>query len=410
MSQGVSHATGETRAAGETLTAEALMVPYVDLVSDAAEQAPAGCPMAAAPDEVAEDILYYWDYLHLDALLSAQTPKSAERGGLVHDEIFFITVHQTYELWFKQILVELDSVMTIMSEETVAERELRTVLARLQRINEIQRLMVAQMGVLETLTPLDFLDFRALLLPASGFQSVQFRLIENKFGLLERDRVKVEGHNYAATLRGDHAALVSMSERAPSLFDHVERWLARAPFLHADEFDFIARYRQAATEMHAAGRAKIAGNQNLDAQTRDTQLAAFERSLRKFEAVFDRETWEEDVREGTRRFSHEAFTAALFINLYRDEPMLHMPFLILTALVDIDEQLTLWRERHALMAHRMLGRLTGTAGSGYAYLDETAKRYTPFKDLFDVSTYLLPHSALPPLPSALFDRRELALL
>jgi len=99
MSQGVSHATGETRAAGETLTAEALMVPYVDLVSDAAEQAPAGCPMAAAPDEVAEDILYYWDYLHLDALLSAQTPKSAERGGLVHDEIFFITVHQTYELW-----------------------------------------------------------------------------------------------------------------------------------------------------------------------------------------------------------------------------------------------------------------------------------------------------------------------
>jgi tryptophan 2,3-dioxygenase len=193
--------------------------------------------MAAAPDEVAEDILYYWDYLHLDALLSAQTPKSAERGGLVHDEIFFITVHQTYELWFKQILVELDSVMTIMSEETVAERELRTVLARLQRINEIQRLMVAQMGVLETLTPLDFLDFRALLLPASGFQSVQFRLIENKFGLLERDRVKVEGHNYAATLRGDHAALVSMSERAPSLFDYVERWLARAPFLHADEFD-----------------------------------------------------------------------------------------------------------------------------------------------------------------------------
>ncbi len=63
---------------------------------------------------------------------------------------------------------------------------------------------------------------------------------------------------------------------------------------------------------------------------------------------------------------------------------------------------TLWRQRHALMAHRMLGRLVGTAGSGYAYLDETAKRYTPFKDLFDVSTYLIPRVSLPPLPGSLF--------
>ena len=79
--------------------------------------------------------------------------------------------------------------------------------------------MVSQMDVLETLTPLDFLDFRSLLLPASGFQSVQFRLIENKFGLLERDRLKIEGHNYVATLRDDHAELVVESEVVPSLFD-----------------------------------------------------------------------------------------------------------------------------------------------------------------------------------------------
>jgi tryptophan 2,3-dioxygenase len=93
--------------------------------------------------------------------------------------------------------------------------------------------------------------------------------------------------------------------------------------------------------------------------------------------------------------------AALFINLYRDEPILHMPYLVLTAIVDIDEAFTMWRERHALMAHRMLGRLTGTAGSGYDYLDQTAHSYAPFKDLFDVATYLLPRASLPRLPDSL---------
>jgi tryptophan 2,3-dioxygenase len=93
--------------------------------------------------------------------------------------------------------------------------------------------------------------------------------------------------------------------------------------------------------------------------------------------------------------------AALFINLYRDEPVLHLPFRILTALIELDESFTIWRQRHALMAHRMLGRQSGTAGSNYAYLDETAKRYKAFRDLFDVSTYLLPRSALPPLPVGL---------
>jgi len=131
------------------------------------------------------------------------------------------------------------------------------------------------------------------------------------------------------------------------------------------------------------------------------QLAAFEHGIRKFDALFDKAIWNREMQQGSRRLSYEAFMAALFINLYRDEPILHIPYLILTALVDIDETLTMWRQRHALMAHRMLGRLTGTAGSGYDYLDETAKTYTPFRDLFDVATYLLPRPLLPRLPEAL---------
>jgi tryptophan 2,3-dioxygenase len=390
MSQVEGGATGQ----------KAVKVPLIDMVSDD------GSPPVNAAEEMPPETLYYWDYLHLDYLLNAQTPKSAERGGLVHDEYFFIVVHQTYELWFKQILVELDSVMAIMAQDLIPARAFGTVLSRLHRINAIQRLMVSQMDVLETLTPLDFLDFRSLLLPASGFQSVQFRLIETKFGLLERDRLKIDGHNYVATLRSDHADLVLDSEVAPSLFDFVAAWLARIPFVRRDGYDFVQQYREAASAMHEAARHKIETMPGTDDETRQTQLKAFENSTKRFGAVFDEANWEQDVRDGSRRFSYHAFMAALFIYLYREEPVLQVPFRILEMLIDIDETLTLWRQRHALMAHRMLGRLVGTAGSGYAYLDETAKRYTPFKDLFDVSTYLIPRVSLPPLPASLFGNLD----
>ena len=370
-----------------------VIVPLPDMVPTSSELPREGCPVMAGTGENEHDVLYYWDYLHLDELLNSQTPKSAERGGLVHDEIFFIVVHQTYELWFKQILVELDSVLSLMSAERIPERNLGIILSRLQRINSIQQLLVGQFDILETMTPLDFLDFRSMLLPASGFQSVQFRLIENKFGLLEKDRVRIEGRSYSDTLRADHVALVVETENSPSLFDHLERWLARTPFVRTQDFDFIATYRSVAKAKHDATRSSMEGKPD--------QLATFEQGIRKFDALFDEAIWEREKEQGSRRLSYEAFMAALFINLYRDEPILHLPYLILTALVDIDETFTMWRQRHALMAHRMLGRLTGSAGSGYDYLDETAKTYTAFRDLFDVATYLVPRTLLPRLPEAL---------
>jgi tryptophan 2,3-dioxygenase len=379
---------------GAPVDQRAVRNPRFDVLSDA------GCPVQAPPEASPGDTLYYWDYLHLDYLLNAQNPKSVEHGQGVHDEYFFIVVHQTYELWFKQILLELDSVMTIMEQATVPEDALGTVVARLRRINQIQRLLVTQMDVLETLTPLDFLDFRSHLMPASGFQSVQFRLIENAFGLLDRDRLKVQGHDYVATLREDHAERVRQSEVAPSLFDLVEGWLARLPFLQTPGYDFAQRYADAAAARHARGRSDIEERTDLSPETRRQQLEAFDGSTRRFDVVFDEAAWAEEVREGGRRFSHRAFMAALFISMYREEPVLQVPFQILDTLIDLDETLTLWRQRHALMAHRMLGRLVGSAGSGYAYLDETAQRYTPFKDLFDVATYLLPRADRPPLPGS----------
>ena len=106
----------------------------------------------------------YTSYLKVDELLSLQVPRSA---GPEHDELLFIVVHQVYELWFKQVLWELDHVVELLDgdDQVRAGQTLRRVLA-------ILKVMVAQMDVLETMTPLEFLSFRARLDSASGFQSV----------------------------------------------------------------------------------------------------------------------------------------------------------------------------------------------------------------------------------------------
>jgi len=105
---------------------------------------------------------------------------------------------------------------------------------------------------------------------------------------------------------------------------------------------------------------------------------------------------------GERRLAYPAFLAALMIMLYRDEPILQSPFRLLTALVDIDEGLALWRYRHALMVHRMIGAKIGTGGSsGQDYLRRTIEAHRVFLDFFNLSTYLIPRSLLPRLPAEL---------
>ena len=132
--------------------------------------------------------LTYGEHLRLDLLLSCQRRQSEIHGRPAHDEMLFITVHQAYELWFKQILFELERVQATFSGPEVNDRSLGQVVQGLGRIVEIQKLLLQQLDVLETMTPLDFLDFRDLLFPASGFQSVQFRLLETCLGLRREDR------------------------------------------------------------------------------------------------------------------------------------------------------------------------------------------------------------------------------
>ena len=346
------------------------------------------------------DPVDYGEYLHLRELLSSQTPKSAQAGAEAHDEMLFIVVHQAYELWFKQILHELGSVMELFRHHSVDERKVGVAVARLERVVEIQEILIDQLRVLETMTPLDFLEFRDLLVPASGFQSVQFRRIENRLGVRHGSRAPLEKTPAPAKITdAEHEGLGSSVDE-PSLFDLVERWLERTPFLELPAFQFWEQYAAAVSRMLEADRATIATNPTLSPAERETQLRELERTSQSFAAVLDEAAHERLREAGERRLSHRATRAALFIHLYRDQPILHLPFRLLRTLVDVDELLSTWRYRHALMVHRMIGTKIGTGGSsGHHYLLNTVERNKVFTDLFNLSTFLISRSALPVLPA-----------
>jgi tryptophan 2,3-dioxygenase len=348
--------------------------------------------------------VYYGDYLQLDKLLDAQHPLSARAGETVHDEMLFIIVHQAYELWFKQILWELDDVIEIFSQNPVLEREMGTVVARLRRITEIQDLLIKQISVLETMTPLDFLDFRDYLFPASGFQSAQFRLVENKLGMRREDRLLLEGAPYTERFDETDREVVLASEGPPNLFELVEAWLERTPFLETGDYRFWEEFQGAVRDRLESDRAVIAANANLTESEREAQLKEFTVTIRQYEAIFDEEKHAAIARRGERRFSYQAFQGALFITLYRDLPALHEPYRVIELLMDIDEGFAAWRHRHAQMALRMIGRRIGTGGSaGAKYLERSAERSRVFADLFNLATFLVPRSERPELPETVAE-------
>lgn len=348
--------------------------------------------------------LYYGDYLRIGQLLSAQHLESAVDGPPVHDEMLFVIVHQTYELWFKQVIWELDSIIDIFSRETVDEESMGIVVARLRRITQIQDLLVKQIAVLETMTALDFLEFRDYLFPASGFQSAQFRIVENRLGMRPVDRLKFEGAPYTARMTEEDRDRVEQSENAPSLFDLIERWLERTPFLDRGGFAFWEAYKAAVDQRIRQDRAVVEENPNLTAPERESQLEEFESILDQYAAVFDHDKHALEVAAGRLRMSHRAFQAALFITLYRDEPALQEPFRLLELLMDIEEGFTTWRYRHAQMTLRMIGRRIGTGGSaGAKYLERSAERSRVFSDLFNLATFLVPRSTRPDLPAEIVE-------
>lgn len=135
------------------------------------------------PKTYRRDELTYNRYLQVEQLLQLQVPQSEPAH---HDETLFIIIHQAYELWFKQVLHEMDSAIRAMQKG----RALRA-FRRLDRMVKIMRLLVEQIHILETMAPAEFLQFRDRLNPASGFQSIQFREIEYLSGLREERYIQV---------------------------------------------------------------------------------------------------------------------------------------------------------------------------------------------------------------------------
>jgi tryptophan 2,3-dioxygenase len=341
----------------------------------------------------------YHDYLQIDKLLECQKLESEAQGAKAHDEMLFIVVHQVYELWFKLIITEIQSVVEIFSQDKIDERLMDLIVSRLQRVVEIQKLLVSQVHIMETMTPLDFLEFRDLLIPASGFQSLQFRTLEAKLGLKRDQRLKYGQAEYDQSLKPNQRSGMQEIETDPSLFDCVEKWLERTPFLKMQGFDFWKTYKSTVETALLGDLEIIQKNPTLGEEDRARNKVLLEMSLTSFRALFDEKSYAETRAKGEWRLSYKAIHAALLIQLYRDQPALQLPFRLITALQDMDEMFTSWRYRHALMAKRMLGSKVGTGGSsGYQYLKDSTDKHKVFQDLFQLTTFFVPRSKLPKLP------------
>lgn len=366
------------------------------------------CPFGYGKEESKEDeandkppSVHYHGYLGLDRVLDSQKLRSEEvTGKPVHDEMLFIIIHQTYELWFKQMIWDIDSVLKLFSKVELPHADMCVITQRLKRVVEIQKVMADQFQILETMTPLSFLDFRQYLGTSSGFQSHQFRLFEIKLGLRREKRMKFAGKVYSEALLDRHKQKVLDVEEELSLFDAINAWLARTPAILSQGFDFWEEYKKSVRGMLEKDRQNIKRNPDMTEEQKTKALTGLETSANNFEILFDEDKYNELVRTGKKRLSYKAAIAALMITAYQEEPLFHMPHTLLCLLLDIDENMRTWRYKHALMVHRMLGMKIGSGGSsGYHYLKATASNHQVFNDFFDLSMFLIPRAFLPKLPA-----------
>ena len=334
-----------------------------------------------------KDGVYYSDYLQLDKILNAQTLESDKSGKThAHDEMLFIVIHQSYELWFKQILYEVGSVMDILSKAHIADNspDLYTVHHRLKRVVTILHMLVGKIDTLETMTPLDFLDFRDMLRPASGFQSIQFKLLEALLGLKMDNRHGKE--YYISQLRPEDAQTIRDAEKTKPLITLVNEWLERMPFFDDPKYwpgtdinSFWNKYKELYSNSLADGE--------------KNNLQVFEDLL-----LSDHTKPEWSLTPRARR-------AALFIMLYRDYPLLQLPFGLLNVLLEIDEGISIWRYRHMSMVHRIIGMRTGTGGStGKDYLSGALQKHHIFSEFAGLTSFLIERNKLPVLSSSLREK------
>ncbi|WP_257387138.1 tryptophan 2,3-dioxygenase [Tahibacter caeni] len=264
-----------------------------------------------------KDRVSYGGYLQLDTLLSAQLPLSQPAH---HDELLFIIQHQTSELWMKLIIHELKAAIAHLAADDVDPS-----LKILARVKQIQRQLFEQWAVLETLTPSEYLQFRHVLGPASGFQSHQYRGIEFLLGNKNADMIAVFAH--APELQAQLRAALN----APSLYDEFLRHLARQG--HAVPADCVER-------------------------------------------------------DWSQPYQRHPELVTVFRRIYENTDQHWSAYHLCEQLVDVEESFQLWRFRHMKTVERIIGFRRGTGGSsGVAFL-KRALELTFFPELFEVRTVI----------------------
>jgi tryptophan 2,3-dioxygenase len=338
--------------------------------------------------------VHYGEYLQLDKILNAQKLESSKNGQEpAHDEMLFIVIHQAYELWFKQIQFEIDAVASILQQPLLNDNsaELQTIVHRLSRVATILKLLVQQIDVIETMTPMDFLDFRDMLRPASGFQSWQFKKLEAALGLQFEQRHGQ--HYYTSQLKDAETAIIKAAEKETSILSLVNSWLERMPFIN-DPVYWI-NYQS------------VSGNEKGPIFWNDYEhiYTAGLAEAEKNNATFFKTIFDDNSATAERQLSPKACRSALFIFLYRGYPMLELPFQLLDILLEIDNQLGNWRYRHINMVQRMIGTRIGTGGSsGAGYLKAAMDKHAIFKEIAQLNSFLIDRRKLPTLPKVLTEK------
>jgi len=220
-------------------------------------------------------------------------------------------------------------------------------------------------------------------------------------GLRTNNRKSVDRDYFLGRLSEKDREAVLSVEKETSLLEHINEWLERMPFTQMEGFNFWKEYKDNIFTGLERDRKTIESNlAGLNDKVKEIQLANLKSTEETFNSLFNEDIHNKLKDEGKRKLSQKATLNALFILLYRNEPILQTPFRLLTALMDIDENFTTWRYRHALMAQRMLGTKIGTGGSsGHHYLKMAAENNRVYEDLFNLSTFLISKSELPNIPN-----------
>ncbi|MCB9611505.1 MAG: tryptophan 2,3-dioxygenase [Sandaracinus sp.] len=358
----------------------------------------------------------YWDYIRVEEMLGLQGGLEPDDAGLSNDEVLFITVHQIDELWFKLVLRELVAVRNLFAQPHVPEQALASAVRGLRRTALLFQNVAQHFALMESMTTRDYLAFRDKLSPASGFQSAQLREIEILLGLESKLRLPMGSEStYMDALKYPDGTESPASRRVarrmqdkPSLRESIDAWLWRTPIMGSTPSDpndadvvreFVEGYLASHAEETTRARtfAQHSGLTVEDGARLDTRYAKEREGARAFLLA-------ENVEDADERARRSRIRAALvFLESYRELPLLAWPREVMEALVEMEQASLIFRQRHARMVERVIGRRTGTGGSaGVDYLDSTAVRYRVFDDVWAVRTLLVREAALPALKNASF--------